>query len=77
MNFLANENIPLDAVFLLRRAGHQVVSVSEYRPGIKDFDPVSPEEPAMLLINIMKQKDINSSGNFTVIEEDRIRQRVL
>ena len=41
------------------------------------FDPATPDQPAMMLINIMKQKDINLLGHFTVIEEDRVRQRVL
>ena len=117
MNFLANENIPLESVHLLRRAGHRVVSVSEERPGMKDadvlkhavkdksiiltfdrdygelifrhpklipvglvyfrFDPATPEEPAMMLINVMKQKSINLLKHFTVVEADGIRQRAL
>ncbi len=117
MNFLANENIPLDSIYVLRRAGHHVESISEYRPGMKDvdvlkravkyksiiltfdrdygelifkypkliptglvffrFDPATPEEPAMILLNVVKQKGINLSNHFTVIEEDRVRQRAL
>ena len=41
------------------------------------FDPSTPEEPALILLKILKQKDISLFKHFTVIEEDRIRQRVL
>ena len=117
MKFLANENIPLDSVHLLRRAGHHVESILEDHPGMKDidvlkralrsksiiltfdrdygelifkypklipeglvyfrFDPVTPDQPAIILINITKEKDITLFRHFTVIEEDRIRQRAL
>ena len=116
MTFLANENIPSDSVYLLRRAGHHVVSVAEEHSGMKDidvlkravkdksiiltfdrdygelifkypklipeglvyfrFDPSMPEETAMILLKILKQKNIKLLKHFTVIEEDRIRQRV-
>lgn len=36
MRFLANENFPLPSVRLLRRAGHDVVSITEESPGISD-----------------------------------------
>lgn len=36
MRFLANENFPLPSVHLLRRAGHDVVSITEESPGIAD-----------------------------------------
>ena len=117
MIFLANENIPLDSVHLLRRAGHHVLSVTEKYPGMKDvdilkravkdksviltfdrdygelifkhpklipeglvyfrFDPSTPEETAIILLKILKPKDIKLLKHFTVIEEDRIRQRIL
>ena len=117
MNFLANENIPLDSVHLLRRAGHRVFSILEEHPGMKDvdvlkkalrnktiiltfdrdygelifrypklvpeglvyfrFDPATPEMPAAVLLKIIKQKDIDLINHFTVIEEDRVRQRSL
>ena len=117
MKFLANENIPLDSVHLLRRAGHQVVSILEDHSGMKDIDvlkqalrsksivltfdrdygelifkypklipeglvyfrftPSTPEDPALILLQISKQKDINLLKHFTVIEEDRVRQRRL
>lgn len=36
MNFLANENFPLDAVAVLRQAGHDVVWIRTASPGITD-----------------------------------------
>ena len=36
MNFLANENIPLTSIHLLRDAGHNVAAIVEDCPGIKD-----------------------------------------
>lgn len=36
MRFLANENFPLPSVHLLRRAGHEVLSITEESPGIAD-----------------------------------------
>ncbi|MFA6531161.1 MAG: DUF5615 family PIN-like protein, partial [Candidatus Micrarchaeia archaeon] len=38
MNFLANENFPLDSVVMLRRSGHHVVMIAEDSPGMKDID---------------------------------------
>jgi predicted nuclease of predicted toxin-antitoxin system len=38
MKILANENIPLGLVRLLREVGHDVVSISECSPGISDTD---------------------------------------
>ena len=38
MRICADENIPDDAIALLRTAGHDVLSVSEYRPGLTDAD---------------------------------------
>lgn len=38
MRICADENIPDDAVDLLRSAGHDVLSVSEHRPGLTDYD---------------------------------------
>ena len=117
MKFLANENIPLDTVNLLRRSGHEVVMIAQECPGMKDidvlkravrdksiilafdrdygelifkypklipqglvyfrFDPASPEDPAILLLNVIKHKGIQLLKHFTVIEEDRVRQRTL
>ena len=36
MNFLANENFPLDAVIVLRQAGHNVAWIRTDSPGITD-----------------------------------------
>ncbi len=117
MNFLANENIPLYSITLLRNVGHKVASILEETPGAKDpiilnratkeelviltfdrdygeliyrhkfsaptaivyfrFDPKTPEEPANILLNVLKQKEISIEGKFTVIERNRMRQRLL
>lgn len=37
MNFLANENFPVVSIRLLRVAGHNVVSIIEDTPGVKDY----------------------------------------
>src|SRR4051812_19599199 len=36
MNFLANENFPMPSLDILRKAGFNVISVSEISPGITD-----------------------------------------
>ncbi len=36
MRLLTNENIPLASVDALRKAGHDVISVTEHSPGISD-----------------------------------------
>jgi len=36
MRFLANENIPLKSVYLLREKGHNVFAIIEDSPGVKD-----------------------------------------
>jgi predicted nuclease of predicted toxin-antitoxin system len=41
MRFLANENFPLASVRRLREAQHDVVSVAETSPGIKDEEILS------------------------------------
>ena len=38
MLLLANENIPLKSINILRHAGHDVVSISEETPGISDSE---------------------------------------
>lgn len=37
MNFLANENFPVNRIRLLRNAGHNVASIIEDTPGVKDY----------------------------------------
>ncbi|MGR3177000.1 MAG: DUF5615 family PIN-like protein [Candidatus Anammoxibacter sp.] len=41
------------------------------------FDPKTPEEPAKILLSFLKQKDISIRGKFTVIEHNRVRQKLL
>lgn len=36
MKFLANENFPFPNILLLRRAGYNILSISELDPGIAD-----------------------------------------
>ncbi|MCF6237174.1 MAG: DUF5615 family PIN-like protein [Gammaproteobacteria bacterium] len=38
MKWLADENIPLTSVRLLRQAGLDVVSIGESQPGLSDHD---------------------------------------
>ena len=38
MRFLANENFPLLSVRLLRKAGHDITSITEDSPGIEDTE---------------------------------------
>jgi predicted nuclease of predicted toxin-antitoxin system len=40
------------------------------------YNPPSPEEPAEHLLRIFTRKELTFEGKFTVISEDRIRQRV-
>ena len=115
MKFLANENIPLDSIILLRKTGFDVSSILQERPGSADidvlkqahqekliiltfdrdygelifkyhkflpegvvyfrFDPSFPEEPARILIKILRKSQFSLIRKFTVIELDRIRQR--
>jgi predicted nuclease of predicted toxin-antitoxin system len=39
------------------------------------FNPSAPEEPAIILLKILKKDKISILGKFTVIERVRIRQR--
>jgi predicted nuclease of predicted toxin-antitoxin system len=41
------------------------------------FRPHTPEEPAILLLNLLQTKGLQFGGQFTVIERDQIRQRPL
>lgn len=41
------------------------------------FNPAPPEEPAERLLELMDERDFVILGNFTVIERDRLRQRIL
>jgi predicted nuclease of predicted toxin-antitoxin system len=48
-------------------------------PGVLYFrlDPCTPEEPAEILLRIIKKEKISLKGKFTVIQRNNIRQRVL
>jgi hypothetical protein len=37
MDFLANENFPVNSIRLLRNGGHNVASIIEDAPGVKDY----------------------------------------
>lgn len=41
------------------------------------FDPATPEEPAEILLNILKKDEAPILDKFTVIERGRLRQRKL
>lgn len=120
MDFLADEDFPLDAVDRLRQAGHDVAAVIRDAPGASDeevieraahegrviltfdrdygellygrnpetsslpagvvyfrFDPSPPEEPALYLLALLEQSERPVAGKLTVVERDRIRQRLL
>ncbi|MGH3090642.1 MAG: hypothetical protein ACRDSJ_25465 [Rubrobacteraceae bacterium] len=64
MNFLADENFPMPSVNRLREADHGVAAIAS-------------EEPAERLLDLLGQPDISITGNFTVVERDRLRQRSL
>lgn len=38
MRFLANENVPLASVNLLRQAGYEIAAIIQDSPGAKDLD---------------------------------------
>lgn len=50
MRFLANENIPLPSIVLLRKAGFSVSSVSELYPGISDHKVILKANSSNLTI---------------------------
>jgi len=117
MRFLANENIPLPSVRLLRQSGYDLAAVTEDSPGIEDFQvltratnerrvvltfdrdygeliyrlklpspagviylrfrPHTPEEPAILLLDLLQTEELQFEGQFTVLDRDQIRQRPL
>lgn len=41
------------------------------------FTPVHPSEPAEILKKFLDQPEISSSGKFTILERERVRQRPL
>jgi len=116
MRFLANENIPLDAVSALREKGNDVLWVRTDAPGMCDEDILSravteerilitfdkdfgelafrsrlPAKCGIILFRIFAQSSVSVAkiittviesrndwaGNFSVVEEERIRMRPL
>lgn len=41
------------------------------------FAPSTPEEPAEMLLNVLKKAEVKVVGKFTVVERGKIRQRTL
>ena len=41
------------------------------------FVPVTPEEPAAVLLDLLGQSGLTFSGKFTVVDRERVRQRSL
>jgi predicted nuclease of predicted toxin-antitoxin system len=116
MRFLANENVPLDAIVSLREKGHDVIWIRTDAPGSCDEDILSravaeerivitfdkdfgelafhsclPSQCRIILFRIQEKSSIqiakivvaaieshsNWAGHFTVVEEHRIRMRLL
>jgi len=115
MKLLANENIPLITVNILKEEGLDIISISEENSGITDkevidlavqqsrtiitfdrdygdlifnkgmkppngviylrFDCLSPDYPAMFLLQHFNNTSIDYWGKLTVITENSIRQR--
>jgi predicted nuclease of predicted toxin-antitoxin system len=50
MKFLANENFPFPSIEILRRAGLEVISISELCPGISDGDVILKAHQENLII---------------------------
>lgn len=67
MHFLANENIPLKSIYIIRNEG-----IVYFR-----FAPKTPEETAQYLLNLIKIEGLSLKNMFTKVEKDRIRQRPL
>jgi predicted nuclease of predicted toxin-antitoxin system len=41
------------------------------------FVPVTPEEPAAVLLDLLSDLGLTFSGKFTVVDRERVRQRSL
>jgi predicted nuclease of predicted toxin-antitoxin system len=117
MRFLANENIPLAGIIMLRQRGYDVAAIIEESPGASDvevlsranrenriiltfdrdygelifrlkypqpggvvyfrFSPRTPLEPAELMLRLLASSEISVEGRFTILERDKVRQRLL
>jgi len=63
-----------------RDYGELIYKYKKFPPlGVLYFklDPHTPEEPAEILLKIIKKEKISIKGRFTVIRRNSIRQRVL
>ena len=65
MRFLANENIPLPSIRLLRQAGYDITAIIEDSPGIPDTSVLA------------RAAGLEFQQRFTVLSRDQIRQRNL
>lgn len=72
MRFLADENIMVEIVAGLRQAGHDVNAIAEVTPSATDTDVLS-----MAAVDAIETNLERLSGNFLVIEANRIRSRAL
>lgn len=85
MQFLANENFPLTSVNRViltfdRDYGELIYRLRMPSPrGIIYFryQPLTPEEPAEHLLQLLNEKSTSFSGQFTVLEREQLRQRFL
>ena len=57
MRICADENIPDDAIALFRSAGHDVLSVSEFEPGLADYDVLRLASQESRLLITFDKKD--------------------
>ena len=57
LRLCADENIPDEVVALLRVAGHDVLSISEYRPGLIDWDVLRLASRESRILITLDKKD--------------------
>lgn len=50
MHFLANENLPMPSIIMLRQAGIEVISILETYPGITDAEVITIAQKGKLTI---------------------------
>jgi hypothetical protein len=85
MRLLADKNVPLPSIRVLRQAGWDVDAVAEFAPGAPAppgviylrLIPTGPEEAGHLLLDLLALQSLQLEGHFTVVERERIRQRPL
>lgn len=69
MRLVADEKVPLKAVHLLRKNGHDVLSICESLPQTADED-------ILAIVEVIESRS-DWAGHFTVVEPGRIRMRTL